>query len=946
MTGYITTILLFGVLTITALNTTQIVYAANPNLFVSSENSQFANYFTGASIVEVVVVDPDISSTTQGRGEPSVTVNGNKLRMVQATDGNWYGYFADRTMAQTADETVRSSGVAGYGLDFGVFCNSGGLSSTIFGVSFVESDAIALPRSNGLSSYVDGTNTIVDCSGSPTAGQKLNKVLREAPALNTNPGLPTGQIGIDIDAWPLIQLYNFNPTGNVIVQYQKGGEEQKTELTFDTVGQFADLGLFQSTYRPGHQVKFLLTDIQMNIDPTDEDSWTFATHASNIQTRYQLFDENGNPDAVCALGNPACSVSSDFGSGSSDIIPSLQNLMFEDNGVLKIVTNTQGPQVVDFRDNNDQNFDVLYGNLLQPLTIVETSKNSGLFVNYDDSDLANLFVLSDAQFGYSATIGYNDVQNSILVSKIPPQNYVAIQNGAWSDPDTWGANYAPNTLELVDTVTIPVGITVTIPSGTTVSNLGVIKNHGVLINKGTINNQELSHFDNFGVFNNTSILNNISRFTNINLDSSIVYNHGTITNSGSGNFGNGNNVVNYGIITNDATITNIGIIENFVSILNNPTGTITNNLQGLINNNCGGTITQNGVVNGDLTQHQCVFSITDVTLPEGSGAEENYLPLTQFEIPVTLTMISGQAPKIPISVDIDTLDNTATIDDNDYAGSGGTLVFMPGEFQKTLSVPVFGDNAVEDDETFFVKLSNPIGATISDGDGIVTIQNDDLSAPTEVTIDANKDSFIRKGAKNTNEGENTILMVQKAGNKRALISFDLSGQSGQVDSAILRLYVTYNGGNWGKNNDRMIEVHQLLSDWAEGNGANFVPKNLDEDDEPAKNRGTGYGVTWACNTDSNISNKKSDCNTKWNGGNFNGGVVSDSKVISRTTFGWIEFDVTRDVNSILSGDSSNFGWLIKKSNENNSGRIAFTSSENANVDQRPHLVLTFGGTPS
>jgi hypothetical protein len=215
--------------------------------------------------------------------------------------------------------------------------------------------------------------------------------------------------------------------------------------------------------------------------------------------------------------------------------------------------------------------------------------------------------------------------------------------------------------------------------------------------------------------------------------------------------------------------------------------------------------------------------------------------------------------------------------------------------------------------------------------------------PTDVILSANKDSFLRKSAKNTNEGANTILMIQKAGNKRTLLSFDLSGyENQQISSATLRLYVTYNGGNWGKQNDRMIEIHKLLSDWTEGNGANFIPKNLDEDDEPDKNKGSGSGVTWACSTDSNIANKKSDCNSKRVGANFASGII-DSEIITGTTLDqWIEFDVTDSVKSILDGTSPNYGWLIKKSNEQNSGRIAFASRENMDISIHPQLVLQFG----
>ncbi|MEM3172200.1 MAG: hypothetical protein QXE82_01535, partial [Candidatus Nitrosotenuis sp.] len=44
--------------------------AANANLFVSAENSQFQNYFAGPMVIEVVVIDSDIKDTDKGKGEP------------------------------------------------------------------------------------------------------------------------------------------------------------------------------------------------------------------------------------------------------------------------------------------------------------------------------------------------------------------------------------------------------------------------------------------------------------------------------------------------------------------------------------------------------------------------------------------------------------------------------------------------------------------------------------------------------------------------------------------------------------------------------------------------------------------------------------------------------------------------------------------------------------
>jgi hypothetical protein len=54
---------------------------------------------TGPQVVEVVIIDSDINETNESNGEPKVTVNGAKLRMAQATDGNWYGYFAVKISA-------------------------------------------------------------------------------------------------------------------------------------------------------------------------------------------------------------------------------------------------------------------------------------------------------------------------------------------------------------------------------------------------------------------------------------------------------------------------------------------------------------------------------------------------------------------------------------------------------------------------------------------------------------------------------------------------------------------------------------------------------------------------------------------------------------------------------------------------------------------------------
>ena len=197
--------------------------SSNPNLFVSAENSDFDNHFSGSMVIEVVINDPNIKDTDDGQGEPDVTINGKTLRMVQATDGNWYAYFANVEKAKIADSTV---GLAGEGLDFGVFC-SRDTPSSVIGISLSETDGFAVPRSTPDST--NGDSSFTECSGNPS-GSILNNVVRKAKSINTNSNVSPGQIGLDSDAWPFIQLFSFD---EVTIQYNPGGPSQQVSLEYD-----------------------------------------------------------------------------------------------------------------------------------------------------------------------------------------------------------------------------------------------------------------------------------------------------------------------------------------------------------------------------------------------------------------------------------------------------------------------------------------------------------------------------------------------------------------------------------------------------------------------------------------------------------------------------------------------------------------------------------------
>ena len=94
---------------------------------------------------------------------------------------------------------------------------------------------------------------------------------------------------------------------------------------------------------------------------------------------------------------------------------------------------------------------------------------------------------------------------------------------------------------------------------------------------------------------------------------------------------------------------------------------------------------------------------------------------------VTLTPASGQT----VTVHYSTQDNSATVADNDYVAIPDTiLTFLPGETSKNIDVTVNGDTSVEPTEFFFFNISFPLGANISDNQGIGTITNDDRPGRT------------------------------------------------------------------------------------------------------------------------------------------------------------------------------------------------------------------------
>jgi uncharacterized protein (TIGR03437 family) len=167
----------------------------------------------------------------------------------------------------------------------------------------------------------------------------------------------------------------------------------------------------------------------------------------------------------------------------------------------------------------------------------------------------------------------------------------------------------------------------------------------------------------------------------------------------------GSSTYNFDVTINGDT--NIELNETFFANVSNVSGATVADGQG-----------QGIILNDDSP----TLTVNDVSESEGNSGT------TTFTFTVTSSL---PAPTGGITFDIATADGTGHDDtpsseDNDYIGrslTGQTIAARNTTY--TFDVTVNGDALVEANETFFVNLTSVDNATVLDGQGLGTIQNDD-----------------------------------------------------------------------------------------------------------------------------------------------------------------------------------------------------------------------------
>ncbi|MDZ7360403.1 MAG: DNRLRE domain-containing protein [candidate division KSB1 bacterium] len=207
------------------------------------------------------------------------------------------------------------------------------------------------------------------------------------------------------------------------------------------------------------------------------------------------------------------------------------------------------------------------------------------------------------------------------------------------------------------------------------------------------------------------------------------------------------------------------------------------------------------------------------------------------------------------------------------------------------------------------------------------------SAQTQIQIPARKDNTLYEsstGAFSNGAGQHFFVgSTARAERRRGLLAFDIAGNipaGSTIHSVTLRLHMsrTISGVQF-------VKLHRVLADWGEGSS------------NAASQEGSG-----AASTTGDATWIHRFFNTVfWTtaGGDF-AATASDSQMVSSIGFyTWGSTpQMVNDVQSWLNAPSTNFGWLLRGTENVAANSKRFDTRENPDTSVRPFLTVSYTPT--
>jgi hypothetical protein len=181
----------------------------------------------------------------------------------------------------------------------------------------------------------------------------------------------------------------------------------------------------------------------------------------------------------------------------------------------------------------------------------------------------------------------------------------------------------------------------------------------------------------------------------------------------------------------------------------------------------------------DLVRDRAVVTIVDDDTPVAPEVSVGDLTVSESEaeaqVPVTLSRTSSQ----PVEVAVTTVDGTATAGD-DYTATTTTVTIAAGQTSADATVPLLGDSLDEPDETFTVRATSATGASILDGDGVVTLTDDDGEPAVSVA-----DGMVTEGTGGPDTSAQLEVTLDAASGQEVTVPYTLTPGTATADDADL-----------------------------------------------------------------------------------------------------------------------------------------------------------------
>ena len=185
----------------------------------------------------------------------------------------------------------------------------------------------------------------------------------------------------------VVQVFDLDDGDSVEITADR---DESVTLTYDDHSGAATVSVDRNDAPVGGQVHITISDLQLNLDPTENDAW--ALNAADNTATYVNVDITATADATLSLP------------GTSG------ELTVSDTDAIEY---SDGTGIVE---------------------IDETGSNTGVFES-QDGDISEISVSSDASSGDTFTIGYADDDQQVIVNDFS-STLELIADGAWDSGDT------------------------------------------------------------------------------------------------------------------------------------------------------------------------------------------------------------------------------------------------------------------------------------------------------------------------------------------------------------------------------------------------------------------------------------------------------------------------------------------------------------------------------